>query len=717
MKKNIFFGVVLFSLLFTGCTVQPKEEGTKIDKSLYIFQLPTKTTFFQYEQYTSEGMVVIDSKAGNKITDYVTSIQEGEVLNTLGDIRVNVSLEGYNPTSYAISVLEAPTKELEIATYPKVEYEYGDYFSMSGIVVKCGDEIIVDYSFDTFTIGEQLLTPGTYEITISKEGYSSVSYTVVVKKKIQLSVSTLPNLEYETGDAFSSSGLVVVNQNNQVITDYTLSIEEGSILKYEGDINVIISKDGYDDISFTIHVKKSEEIVEKSRDLRIYYINDTHGSFIRQIDGNSYEAGMSYISKYLKTQTKDDRENCLILSGGDMFQGSLESNETKGDIMVDAMNEIGFDAMVVGNHEFDWGESNLIKFANNVDCGLISSNIFYKSNNERPAYIKPYKIIERGDLKIGIIGAATYNMGSSITGSISNSFKFPDPVSYVKQYSDELRLSHNCDIIITLFHDEGFDGYEGEPTKFQELTTVSPSSNSKYTDVMFFAHDHMRKSGTYNGVPYLEAGCNGRNIGEMTLSLKGTATYDIDDCTYSVEYAYDICQSSDPAVSSLTNKYSEQIGNPNEIIYTFKNSYDSDSFTDVACRAMHWYVNNHLDEFDDTHVYFSSHNTGGVRANVYAGAMTRRKFVKVFPFDNELCIQTCTSTHISNAKKNSYYAYYEEDSIVYDSNGYTYAVSITYITESSYAKAYQKSFVKYETTAKQALIAYLKSAEGIAAKW
>ena len=679
--------------------------------------MPTKTTFFQYEQFTSEGMTVIDSKEGTEITNYVTSINDGDVLSIIGDFKVDVSLEGYNPTSYSISVLEAPTKDLEIVTLPKVEYEYGEYFSISGIVVKCGEDTVSDFSFDTFKEGDQLLTPGTYEITINKEGYTSTSFTVVVKKKIQLSVSVLPNLNYKTGDTFSSAGLVVVNQDNQTISDYSLSISEGSILKYEGDIEVIISKEGYDDISFTIHVEKNEEIEEKSRELRIYYMNDTHGSFIRQVDGNSYEAGMSYISKYLKDQTEDDRENCLILSGGDMFQGSLESNETKGDIMVDAMNEIGFDAMVVGNHEFDWGETNLIKFANNVDCGLISSNIFYASNNQRPEYIKPYKIIERDDLKIGIIGAATKNMGSSITGSISNAFKFPDPVSYVKSFSDELRLSYNCDIIITLFHDEGFDGYEGQPTKFQELTTISSTSHAKYTDLMFFAHDHLRKSGEYNGVYYLEAGCNARNIGEMTLSLKGTNTYDIDECTYDIKSAYNVCQSSDSKVSALLNKYSEQIGNPNEVIYTFKNSYDSDAFTNVACRAMHWYVNNHLDQFDDTHVYFSTHNTGGVRANVYAGALTRRKFVKVFPFDNELCIQTCTSTHIKKAKNNNYYAYYEEDPIVYDSSGYTHAVSITYITESSYGNSYQKSFVKYDVTAKEALIAYLKSSDGIAAKW
>ena len=217
----------------------------------------------------------------------------------------------------------------------------------------------------------------------------------------------------------------------------------------------------------------------------------------------------------------------------------------------------------------------------------------------------------------------------------------------------------------------------------------------------------------------MEAGCNGTAIGEMTFSLKGTTTYSVNSCSYEVKYAYTTTESyaNDSAIDALTKKYADKIGNPNEVLYTFSKSYSSDAFTEVAVNAMYWYVNSNPSIFDNTHVYVASHNTGGVRASVSKGQFTRRNLVKVFPFDNELCIQTCTSNNINNLLNHVYYYTYKENEVIFDENGYTKAVSITYITESSYGSRFQKSFKKYEPTAKDALIAYLKSTEGIIKKW
>ena len=125
---------------------------------------------------------------------------------------------------------------------------------------------------------------------------------------------------------------------------------------------------------------------------------------------------------------------------------------------------------------------------------------------------------------------------------------------------------------------------------------------------------------------------------------------------------------------------------------------------------MLWYVNNHQDEFDNTHVYFATHNIQGIRSYpVPSGNLTRRAFIKIFPFDNELCVQTCTSTQISNMMASTYYRYSQESDIVY-SGSYTKAITISFIADSSYSnRRYQTSYIKYDVTAKQAFEIYLRT--------
>ena len=714
MKKGLLGILLLFSLTLTGCEFVFDDESTNNNPnhSLYIATKPTKLNYYVDEQFSLAGLKVIDATSGDTITDYTSSIAEGTVLKTVGDQTVTISKESYKSASFNINVSEN-NNVLEISQMPKTVFEYGEYFSTNGLIVSCNGQKVTGYTV-SYRVGQALTESGEMTITISKDGYVSVTYTITVKPQKVLTIAHLPNdVDYETGENFSSTGLVVKDENGNVVTNYTLSIEEGSQLKYAGDVNVEISVTGYNTISFTIHVTENTSLPVRNKDINIYYINDTHGSFIRQIDGTSYEAGMSYISTYIKTEVAKNPDGSLVLSGGDMFQGGLESNVTNGDIMIDAMNEIGFDAMALGNHEFDWGEETLQSICEKLDCPVLSANTFY-SNGNRPSYIRPYTIVQKDDVKIGIIGGAQQGMGSSITGSISDNFSFPNPCGYVQSYSDELRMTYNCDLVIAIFHDKGFEGTSGNPTDFASVTQVSNVSHSKYVDAMFFAHDHRVKQGTYNGVPYLEAGRNGGYIGEMTLSLSGTASYAVDDIEVDVKNAYNATRylTPDANIEALTSKYAEQIGDPDEYIYTFSTSYSSDDFTEVVCRAMHWYVNNNTSSFGGNHVYFASHNTGGIRSDVESGTFTRRDLIKVFPFDNNLTIQTCSSTNINKMRESTYYRTYEENEIVY-SGGYTKAVSITYISEYKYAYNYQQSYVKYNMTAKDALVAFLTSDYGI----
>ena len=88
----------------------------------------------------------------------------------------------------------------------------------------------------------------------------------------------------------------------------------------------------------------------------IYVVNDLHG----KLADSDNQPGVDELSTYLRG-AQFSNENTILLSSGDMWQGSSESNLTKGNIMTDWMNDMGFVAMTLGNHEFDWGEDIILE--------------------------------------------------------------------------------------------------------------------------------------------------------------------------------------------------------------------------------------------------------------------------------------------------------------------------------------------------------------------
>ena len=445
------------------------------------------------------------------------------------------------------------------------------------------------------------------------------------------------------------------------------------------------------------------------RNIKIYYVNDTHGAFNRQnTDTNYNEAGMAYISSYLKEKINSDPINSLLLSGGDMFQGGFESNATHGDIMIDAMNEIGFDAMVLGNHEFDWGEEYVRKFAEDLNCPIISCNTFYRDTGEMPDYLEPYVVVERNSLKIGIIGAAQKDMNTSITGSISSHFSFPDPTSYVKKYAVELRKEQKCDLVIAAFHDGGFDGNN---FKFKSLCQVDAATGKGYVDGIFLAHDHRYRTGYYLDVPFLESGCNGRYIGKMEFALEyKDDSYKLTGAWVENTQAYTACKYEDTAITSLLEKYKDDIDAGDEVLYTFKKSYSRAEFVYVVCEAMMWYVNSRVDDYGGHQIYFANHNPGGIRVAVDAGPMKLSQLIAVCPFDNNIYIIKSTAEQINFMESDpDHYTVYKDDEMEFEGD-YTYGVAISYIIENeTYGSRLYTEATSYEITAKEILIEYLRN--------
>ncbi len=143
--------------------------------------------------------------------------------------------------------------------------------------------------------------------------------------------------------------------------------------------------------------------------LDIYYLNDLHGA----IEKSSGQHGLSGISAYLNSKRLENPKGVILLGGGDMLQGSALSNYYQGRSTLQLMQVMGFDAMVTGNHEFDWGIEVVTAYFNEekfLSFPLLGANIYHRGTQDLIDGIDPYTIITRGNLKIGVIGTMGYGL-------------------------------------------------------------------------------------------------------------------------------------------------------------------------------------------------------------------------------------------------------------------------------------------------------------------
>ena len=200
----------------------------------------------------------------------------------------------------------------------------------------------------------------------------------------------------------------------------------------------------------------SSSSVDKTVTLDIFAFNDTHGNVV---DTQGKGISLAKASTALKELSKN--KNSIFISQGDMWQGSVESNYTRGNLVTEWMNSLDFVSMTVGNHEFDWGQQYIVNNAELAEFPILGINVLYRDTNTRVNYLRPSTVVERDGAKIGIIGAIS-DCYTSISSSFVEDIYFASGdtlTNMVKAESARLRSEENCDFIIYSIHgDSSEDG-------------------------------------------------------------------------------------------------------------------------------------------------------------------------------------------------------------------------------------------------------------------
>lgn len=253
--------------------------------------------------------------------------------------------------------------------------------------------------------------------------------------------------------------------------------------------------------------------------ITILHTNDTHARLDPFPDNALQYPGLGGIARRasLVKKIRAAEENVLLLDAGDVFQGTPWFDVYGGKVDLELMTEMGYDAMAVGNHEFDRGLEGFADAAQSAGFPILAANYDVKGTAMNP-YIQKFIIREIDGVRVGI-----YGLGIELEGIVSKDLyggvRHRDPVAWANGMVKSLRSYHRCDLIICLSH----LGYRYNDDRMDDIKLANRVSG---IDLIIGGHTHTfldRPNGvinpTGNVTRITQMGYGGVRLGRIDLKI------------------------------------------------------------------------------------------------------------------------------------------------------------------------------------------------------
>ncbi len=260
----------------------------------------------------------------------------------------------------------------------------------------------------------------------------------------------------------------------------------------------------------------------QQKELYILQTSDTH-SRIEPIPAQTADpaAGMGGVVRRA-TFVKDFRNehpDVLLFDCGDISQGTPYYNLFKGEVEIKAMNLMKYDAMTIGNHEFDFGLENMARLFRMADFPVVCANYEVKGT-VLEGIVKPYVVLERSGLRIGVFGISP-KLEGLVQADKCEGVVYKDPVATAQQMADLLKEKEHCDVVVCLSHLGIQPGADASEEYDNNLV-----AKTRNIDIILGGHTHtnMEQPAVYQNadgknVPIMHVGKSGVYVGKMKLTL------------------------------------------------------------------------------------------------------------------------------------------------------------------------------------------------------
>ncbi len=250
--------------------------------------------------------------------------------------------------------------------------------------------------------------------------------------------------------------------------------------------------------------------------LTIIHVNDTHSHLEPERTGE-WEGlgGVIERAAYRDSVVKaDGRRNVLLLHAGDFDQGSSYFTVLGGDIEIDLINAMKYDCITLGNHEFDNGVDELARRLAKVRCPVVCANYDF-SDTPLAKHVKPYTIVRKAGMRIGIIGLMP-DISKLVSKGVTDRIPCFENAEVAGRWAGYLKNEKKCDLVIALTH----IGFENEPYPDPLLVR-----STRDIDLVVGGHSH-----TFLKAPYYEKNLDGIPVpivqdGEWGLNVGNLKIY------------------------------------------------------------------------------------------------------------------------------------------------------------------------------------------------
>ncbi len=451
------------------------------------------------------------------------------------------------------------------------------------------------------------------------------------KEKISVPVVSIDKDGYATWEAVENAMYyvyVIDGGEEQINMGDGVQLSEGQTIR----VKAVSADGGKDDSDFSApQTYRRGDIAE----LSFYAVNDLHGKFM----DTENQPGLDEFTTYVKDLYEDPAREEILLSSGDMWQGTVESSSNKGKLMTEWMNDAGFVSMTLGNHEFDWGTAVLDPNSELADFSFLGINITY--NGVMPDYCKASAVVERGGVKIGIIGAIGDCL-SSISGEFRAGLSFATGsrlTDLVRNEAVRLRNEENCDFIVYSIHDggSGFSSSGVNSVKNSDMEWYDTALSDGYVDLVFEGHTHQRYilRDEY-GVYHMQAASENKYLSCADVTFnKATKEFTVKPQLISSRTYADSGIGDDPIVKELYGEYFPD-GDPYAVIGSNRTKRNSET---IEQKVAELYLQAGKEEWGEYGIV-----AGGGYLNardpysVAAGGVSYADLFSVLPFDNDIVL-------------------------------------------------------------------------------
>lgn len=405
---------------------------------------------------------------------------------------------------------------------------------------------------------------------------------------------------------------------------------------------------------------KPQRRATQTMELRVVETSDVHGSFFPYdfLNRRPKAGSMARVSSYVNSLRKQYGDRLLLLDNGDILQGqplSYFSNyidTTDMNIAAQVINYMRYDAETIGNHDVEPGHQVYNKWVGEVNCPVLGANVIDTRSGQ--PYLKPYVMLNRGGVRIAVLGMLTPAIPNWLSQDIWSGLRFDEMVATARHWMKVIREEEKADVVIGLFH-SGKAGGIVTP-QYEEDASEHVARDVPGFDLVLFGHDHTRHNDIVvnsagKRVVCLDPANNAMSVADATIHLsqeKGQWTVDsvagsVNSVTSQpIDEAYQ--QHFNAYINKVNDFTNQQIGTFKHTLRTADSYFGNSAFSDLI-------LNLQL-QITGADIAFNAPLT--FNDSIKAGPVYMSDMFKLYKYENKLYVMRLTGEEIRKHLEMSY---------------------------------------------------------------